>query len=329
MLHNNLKISIITPSYNQGKYIEECILSVINQQYTNSEHIIIDGGSTDNTLEIIKKYENYLTYWVSERDTGQSDAINKGIKKATGEIITWLNSDDVYLPNALNNVNIIFNKNPSIALLHGDSILFGMDNKERKIIATSIDIEERYLAYIPFPQPSSFFKMEILNQIGLLNENLHFAMDYDLLVRIALNFKIMQTDKVFSKYRLHAESKTNNRSKFAQEWCIVFSKVLRSLPNSERAIEILQNVNLYDKAFDKYTITKFPKNINLSLLYFLNIQMHYYYEELQLKKASQLASLIKQIDISFYEKEKVKRIFSKSNYLHPIVISLFRNFTRK
>src|SRR5687768_13083798 len=101
---NSPKISIITPSYNQGRFIEETILSVINQNYPNLEYIIIDGGSTDNTVEIIRKYEQHLAYWVSEKDGGQSEAINKGFKKATGDIVCWINSDDFFMPGALSKV---------------------------------------------------------------------------------------------------------------------------------------------------------------------------------------------------------------------------------
>ncbi len=329
MTNNHLKISIITPSFNQGKYIEECILSVMNQNYPNLEHIIIDGGSTDSTLEIIKRYESNLTFWVSEKDTGQSQAINKGLKIANGEIVTWLNSDDLYLPNTLNKVNEIFQKNPAISLLHGNSILFGMNKKERRIEPSTNHLREKYLAYIPFPQPSSFFKKKILDKTGFLDEGLHYGMDYDLLVRIALNFEILQTNEVFSKYRIHSESKTKKGINFAKDWSIVFSKVLRSVPKSEHLIKALENINLYNSAIDKYAVTKLPENIKLSFLYFLNIQMHYYYEALELKKASQLASLIKDLNIDFYKSEKVKQISSKSNYLNPALITLLRNFTRK
>ena len=98
------KISIITPSFNQGKFLEETILSVINQDYPDLEYIIIDGGSSDNSVEIIKKYEKYLTYWISEKDSGQSSAINKGLKKISGELVAWINSDDLYCPNVFSKI---------------------------------------------------------------------------------------------------------------------------------------------------------------------------------------------------------------------------------
>src|SRR5580700_341038 len=117
------KISIITPSYNQGQFIEETILSILNQNYPNLEYLIIDGKSTDSTIEIIKKYEQKIFYWVSEKDSGQSEAINKGFQKATGEIVCWLNSDDILMPNALNEVAAQFIKNKELILLNGQTVL--------------------------------------------------------------------------------------------------------------------------------------------------------------------------------------------------------------
>ncbi len=323
------KISIITPSYNQGQYIEECILSVKNQNYENAEHIIIDGGSTDNTVDIIKKYAEHITYWVSEKDGGQSEAINKGMKLATGDIVTWLNSDDAYLPNTLTRVVDLFEKNPNTKLIHGNSILFGMGKKERFTQSVSKNLQEKYLAFIPFPQPSSFFKKEILNTIGMLDESLHYGMDYDLLVRIALNYSILQTKEVFSKYRIHAESKTVQGLNFAKEWSIIYSKLLRSVPNTSAESDIMEKAGLYNKGKDKYDVSKYPDNIKLSTLYFLNTQMHYYYDALDLSKTAELAELIKEFDPEFYFQERVNQVFKKSKYLNPSLINLLRHFTRK
>ena len=116
------KITIITPSFNQGQYIEQTIRSVLLQSYTNLEYIVIDGGSTDNTIEIIEKYSDFITYWVSEKDNGQSHAINKGLKQATGDVFNWLNSDDYYLPNALLTVGKYFAQNNQLEVLCGCEI---------------------------------------------------------------------------------------------------------------------------------------------------------------------------------------------------------------
>ncbi len=293
------------------------------------EHIIIDGGSTDDTVDIIKRYERHITYWVSENDSGQSAAINKGLKIATGDIVTWLNSDDVYTKDTLLRVNKLFNEHKNKALIHGNSLLFGHKIKEKLIALPKNDIKERYLGYIPFPQPSSFFRKEIIQKIGLLDESLHYGMDYDLLVRIALNYEILRVDDLFSKYRLHSESKTKNSIEFAKEWSIVFSKLLRSMPDTKWMRDSLKKINLYNEGEDTYRALMPVKNFTLSYLYFLNVQMHYYYDSLDLKKASEIASLIRETDETFYKNEKVKGVFSKANYLHPAVISILRNFTRK
>src|SRR5437763_884238 len=124
------KITVITPSYNQGKFLEETIVSVISQGYPNLEYMLIDGGSTDNSIDIIKKYRTYFSYWISEKDSGQSEAINKGLKKATGEIISWLNSDDLYTAGCLQHVAEHFAKHREAALVHGKTILFGDRKKE-------------------------------------------------------------------------------------------------------------------------------------------------------------------------------------------------------
>ena len=116
---NYPRISIVTPSFNQGKYIEQTIQSVLSQNYPNLEYIIIDGGSTDGTVEIIKKYEQQLTYWISEPDKGQTDAINKGFAKCTGEIFNWINSDDYYSPNSLHIVAEVFSENPTAKVVCG------------------------------------------------------------------------------------------------------------------------------------------------------------------------------------------------------------------
>jgi cellulose synthase/poly-beta-1,6-N-acetylglucosamine synthase-like glycosyltransferase len=154
----DLKISIIIPSFNQGQFIEATIVSVLGQSYKNFEIIIIDGGSADNTVEIIKKYESHIRYWISEKDKGQSDAINKGLKISSGHIVTWLNSDDYYESNALEIIANIFITEPNVDLVHGKSRLFG-ENVKSQIVGLKQDLLlQEYLAYMRFPQPSSFFK---------------------------------------------------------------------------------------------------------------------------------------------------------------------------
>lgn len=145
------KISIVTPSYNQGSYLEETILSVLNQKYPNLEYIIIDGGSTDSSVEIIKKYASYLSYWVSEKDSGQSEALNKGFNRASGEIIAWLNSDDLYCENTLHIIAEKFMEHPEVGIVYGDVINFMANGKETRI-TNQFDLFDFSPGY-PFTSP--------------------------------------------------------------------------------------------------------------------------------------------------------------------------------
>jgi glycosyltransferase involved in cell wall biosynthesis len=326
-----LKISIITPSYNHGRYLEETIKSILEQYYERLEYIIIDGGSTDESVKIIKKYEQYLTYWTSERDNGQSSAINKGLRKATGDIITWINSDDILLPNSLNKVSEIFSKNPSIDFIFGRAILFGKKIKPVLKIAETNDLHLRALAGMPYSQPACFFKKNIVSIYGYLDERLHLGMDYDLFVRIALNANMLRVEDVFSKYRLHHESKSITQSlSFANEWAIVFSKVLRSFSFTKNLIDEMKQLGLYCDGNDKYTTNKlFTKcDIEKAFLYFLEFQVHLHYHNLSLIKSKEFTSYIKEYNYDFYKTASLNAIKLKSTFLNKYLIDLLRIFTR-
>lgn len=205
------KISIITPSYNQGQFIEQTICSVLEQNYPNLEYIIMDGGSTDNTVEIIKKYERYITYWETGKDNGQSDAINKGFSRATGEVINWLNSDDYYQPNTLKIVGEAF-ADPTIQVFCGRSRVFG---NGKNYISNGSDIYPgnipKTIGWARIDQPETFFRHDALKEIGYLNESLHFTMDKEMWMRYLLKFGlsgIQKSEDVLVNYRLHEASKT-------------------------------------------------------------------------------------------------------------------------
>jgi glycosyltransferase involved in cell wall biosynthesis len=208
------KISVITPSYNQGKFIQETIESVLEQCYPNLEYIIIDGGSTDNSVDIIKKYQDKIQYWVSEKDRGQSDAINKGFKKSTGDIVCWLNSDDILLPNSLHTVASIFQENKDLDLLNGNTVI--IDKNSNILTGLFILKQKKWYArhgiyYVN--QPAMFWKRNIFKTIGFIKEDYHASMDREFLIRVFEHgFRIGQTQEMLAGFRVHPTAKSQGNS---------------------------------------------------------------------------------------------------------------------
>ena len=229
------KISIITPSYNQGQYIEQTILSVIGQGYPNLEYIIIDGGSTDNTVEIIKKYANKINYWISEPDKGQSDALIKGLEKCTGDIFNWINSDDYLEQDSLFKIAQYFINNPSIEMLCGYCTYFESKTLVQTFLHRSEIFEsvEETLIQQKINQPASFYKLSIIKQLGGINKDLHYCMDLELWFRYLVQFgqkNILLVDDLFAHFRLHDESKTVQlQEKFRMEERMLWQHLLNKL----------------------------------------------------------------------------------------------------
>jgi GT2 family glycosyltransferase/glycosyltransferase involved in cell wall biosynthesis/predicted O-methyltransferase YrrM/SAM-dependent methyltransferase len=223
------RISIITASYNQAQFIEQTIQSVLNQNYANFEHIIIDGDSTDGTLEILKRYPHLK--WVSEKDSGQSEAINKGFHLATGDIIAWLNSDDLYLDNAFKTVVQAFHDKSCAKVVMGDVIVFldGSQETRRESKNRTMGFDDiiRYWWDGMPPQSSVFFRAEVLKKCGLLDEGLHFAMDFDLWLRTARHETFQHIPHALSAYRFHPDSKSgtgDDWSRFYTDWYEVYRR---------------------------------------------------------------------------------------------------------
>ena len=210
------RISIVTPSYNQGQFIEQTILSVLNQNYPNLEYIVIDGGSTDDTVSILKKYSDKLTYWVSEKDSGQSHAINKGIKYCTGDVFNWLNSDDFLQPGALHHIGLEYSKQPYTALCCRVSVLDNRDFHHVRKPSYLGSNPEDSVARFNINQEGTWWALDAVKLAGGVNESLHYCMDLNLWFQLLLShpFETFRTsDVIVSNFRRHEAAKSTMESK--------------------------------------------------------------------------------------------------------------------
>jgi glycosyltransferase involved in cell wall biosynthesis len=319
------RISIVIPSYNQGQFLEETILSVINQQYNDLELFVVDGGSNDNSVDIIKKYESYITWWVSEKDKGQSDAINKGFSKATGEIISWLCSDDLLTPGSLKIVASHFTSaNEKLGLIHGGAIVFDKDQIKETRFTYQVPCKEAYLSGMVFPQPAAFFKKSYLTEVGSLSEALHYGMDYDLFQRLSLVCDFLPVDNVFAKYRLHSQSKSvSESSSFITDWKKTYINMCKNLGWS-REISYLERTGLFNKEINYSEPYKFGPDPHIqsaidkqkSLFFHLGHVLKDLYWKNDLEQARDLRNLMK----SDFKKEwwkddpRLNTVATKLNY---------------
>jgi glycosyltransferase involved in cell wall biosynthesis len=201
-------VTIVTPSFNQAQFLETTIQSVLSQDYPNVEYIVIDGGSTDGSVDIIQKYETQITHWISEPDLGQAHAINKGLKLANGEIVTWLNSDDVYLPGALSGAAAALQSDPDAGMVCGDGLM--VDSQLRLLdrhyyrALSVVDL----LRFEVVLQPATFMRRTALKAVGYLNDNYQLILDHELWVRIASHYTVLHVPSFWALERTHAQAKT-------------------------------------------------------------------------------------------------------------------------
>ncbi len=202
-------VSIVTPSFNQARFLEATIQSVLSQDYPHLEYLIVDGGSTDGSVEIIQKYADRLAWWVSEPDRGQTDAINKGFARARGEILAWLNSDDTYEPGAVSEAVAYLQAHPEVGMVYGDAHY--IDEQGRVIgrfPAAQTDYHRLRRGYVHIPQQAAFFRASLWRKVGPLDPTFYFAMDYDLWVRLAREAPLHYVPRVWANFRLHSDAKT-------------------------------------------------------------------------------------------------------------------------
>ena len=225
------RVSIVTPSYNQAAYIEETIRSVLLQGYPNLEYIIIDGGSTDRTVDIIRKYEPWLAFWSSEPDRGQGHAISKGFEKATGEIFGWLNSDDAYCKETLELVSRRLLAAANVAFLYGDCDVIDATGLKLDHIKSRAGGPAEFLADSYIPQPSTFFRRTAWEAVGGIDETFHYSLDYDLWLRMMLEgLQSLYVPITLSSFRVHDDSKSSkDLIKFGFDMLAVMEKLSKRI----------------------------------------------------------------------------------------------------
>lgn len=250
---NYPKISIVTPSFNQGKYLDETILSIVGQKYPNLEYIIIDGGSTDNSVEIIRKYEKYLSYWVSEKDKGQSDAINKGLKHITGDLFNWINSDDLLEEGALFKLANAYTNNPDKKVF-----CFGLNylkGRKKERFNLENDPKDRLQCFCDpvIAQPATFYSVDAVKQFGQVNFLLHYSMDYEWWLKFMFLYgekSIFSNGETIASFRIHEEAKTSQGN---QNFVNDMAGILYSLCTKvklEKYMNVLSEVFAVNKKYE-------------------------------------------------------------------------------
>jgi hypothetical protein len=203
-------VSVVTPSYNQAAFLETTIRSVLEQDYPSVEYFVMDGGSTDGSVAVIQEYAGRLSGWVSEKDRGQGDAINKGLARANGEIVAWLNSDDYYLPKAISAAVKTFAQYPDAALVYGDMLAVDQDGQTLNVLEYEQYSLEDLLCFQIIGQPAVFFRREAYEQAGGLDINYHYMLDHLLWIRMAREAQIVHVPQTWAAARFHPQAKNRN-----------------------------------------------------------------------------------------------------------------------
>jgi len=204
-------VSIVTPSYNQGRFLEATLNSVLEQDYANIEYLVVDGASTDNSVEIIQRYANRLAWWVSEKDSGQSEAINKGLRRAKGDFIGWLNSDDIYQPGAISAAVTAFHHHPGAAVVYGDALSIDADGNTFNIMRARQYSLTDLLAFNIICQPAAFMRHSVLEQVHYLNPAYHLLMDNLLWMNMARIAPLVYVPETWAGARYHDQAKNRTR----------------------------------------------------------------------------------------------------------------------
>jgi len=244
-------VSIVTPSYNQARFLEATLRSVLEQDYPNLEYLVVDGASSDGSVEIIRRYADRLTWWISEKDSGQSEAVNKGMRRARGEIVAWLNSDDVYLPGAVSAAVAAFRSHPDAAVVYGDAQAIDADGRTFNLMRARQYSLVDLLAFSVICQPAAFMRRSIFELVNLLNPTYHLLMDSLLWMEMARLAPFVYVPQTWAAARYHDQAKNRTRgSAYGREANVVigdlklrpdFSSIIR---NNEK--RIMAGVNRFD-----------------------------------------------------------------------------------
>ena len=338
---NYPKITIVTPSYNQGQYLEQTITSILNQNYPNLEYMVIDGGSTDNSLEIIKKYEKHFTHWVSEKDAGQPDAISKGLQKATGAIFNWINSDDYLEPGSLHDISNSFTETKA-DIVAGNYRLFSDDGAlDEECVGTRVnDSYLKTLAFEGIHQPVTFWRTEIIRSLGGINPILHYCMDWEIWLKYLLKYKTDKfafIDKTIAHIRIHPEAKTalntggffyNNKSKFVIEK----NSILHSIARQRGLEKIAEVFNLLSELIQNYQFKIDIEEVEERIIqgfmsYHLLRHAEVRYEKGEIELSNKILIAIIQSTLDKESKEKYAKLVVKSTF--PKAVKLIRKISRR
>ena len=244
-------VSIVTPSYNQGRFLEATLRSVLEQDYPNIEYLVVDGASTDNSVEIIRKYADRITWWVSEKDSGQSEAVNKGLRRARGEIVGWLNSDDLYQPGAVSAAVAAFRSHPEAGLFYADALAIDANGKPFNLMCARQYSLTDLMAFNIICQPAAFMRRSVLEQVEYLNPVYQLLMDNLLWMCMARIAPIVYVPQTWAAARYHDQAKNRTRgAAYGQEAKLLIDD-LKSRPEFAEIIavdekRIMAGVNRFD-----------------------------------------------------------------------------------
>jgi glycosyltransferase involved in cell wall biosynthesis len=221
-------VSIVTPSYNQGRFIEATLCSVLEQDYPNIEYLVVDGDSTDNSVEIIRKYADKISWWVSEKDQGQSDAVNKGLRRARGEFIGWLNSDDIYLPGAVSAAVKAFGSNPQASVVYADALAIDEHGRSFNVMHSHQYSWVDLMAFKIICQPAAFLRRSVVEQVHYLNPAYHLLMDTLLWMNMARVAPVVYVPQVWAGARYHEQAKNRTRgAEYGREARLLMTDLMR------------------------------------------------------------------------------------------------------